>query len=271
MIRYFSTRHYISKKTTTLLGVLSVTSLIALYLCFAHYRHQINPRDQLTPTISQMLKALKVASSPDEFTSIVPLWADIKSSLRLLGFGFGLAVVVSLFIGLHAGAWPWFNALIDPLMKVFSYIPTITLLFIIFITLGYEDKAKIFIIFIATVVPLIRSLTLRVQGVSDKQIWKAETLGASRLEVIWIVLRKVTEPGFLDDIRLQLGNAWVYLIVAELIASEQGLGYRINLSSRNMNVSMILVYLIVITTLAFLMDRLIWAVNMWRNRWAYSQ
>ena len=268
MLALLRTRHYISRKTTIFLGALSIASLILLYLGFAQYRHALNPKDQLTPTVGQIFQALKSATTPDEFTGVVPLWADILSSLRLLGIGFGLSIAVALVVGLHAGAWPWLNALIDPLMKIFSYIPTITLLFIIFITLGYEDKAKIFIIFVATVVPLIRSLTLRVQAVTDKHVWKAETLGASHLEIIWIILRKLTEPGFLDDIRLQLGNAWVYLIVAELIASEQGLGYRINLASRNMNVSMILVYLIVVTTLAFAADRFIWSVNSWRNRWA---
>jgi NitT/TauT family transport system permease protein len=217
-----------------------------------------------------ILGALKTAVTPDEFTEVTPLFADIKASLTLLGTGFFAAVIASLFIGLHIGAWPWLNAIVDPVFKIFSFVPTIALLFIILATLGTDSFAKMFLIFFATLIPLTRSLKLHVDAVPDKPIWKAETLGASNFEVIWIVLRKTTEPKFLDDVRLQLGNAWIYLIVAELLASKEGIGYRINVASRNMNMSMICVYLVVITLLAFAMDRAVWLLNRVRNRWAFD-
>jgi NitT/TauT family transport system permease protein len=262
-------RHPISRRTEIVVGTLTVAALVVAYFVFAAQHHAANPRDQLVPTLGMMWSSLQASLTRDEFTGVVPLLADMKSSLTLLGVGFLSAVIVSLFIGLHIGAWPWLNAIVDPVFKIFSFVPTIALLFIILATLGTDAPAKMFLIFFATVVPLTRSLKLHVDSVPDKPIWKAETLGASNFEVIWIVLRKSTEPKFLDDVRLQLGNAWIYLIVAELLASKDGIGYRINVASRNMNMASICVYLVVITLLAFGMDRGVWLVNRLRNRWAF--
>jgi NitT/TauT family transport system permease protein len=262
-------RQALSRRTEIVVGVITVASLIIAYFTFAVNHHAANPRDQMVPTFGMMVSAAKSAVTPDEFSGVIPLLADVKSSLTLIAVGFSSAVLVSLFIGLHIGAWPWLNAVVDPVFKIFSFVPTIALLFIILATLGTDAPAKMFLIFFATVVPLTRSLKLHVDAVPDKPIWKAETLGASNFEVIWIVLRKSTEPKFLDDVRLQLGNAWIYLIVAELLASKDGIGYRINVASRNMNMSMICVYLLVITLLAFLMDRGLWLLNRLRNRWAF--
>lgn len=262
-------RQSISHRASVIAGVVTVAALVLAYFVVAERYHADHPRDQMMPTAGMMLAAFKNSITPDEFTEVTPLFADVTSSLTLLSVGFGSAVIVSLFIGLHIGAWPWLNAIVDPVFKILSFVPTIALLFIILATLGTDMAAKMFLIFIATVIPLTRSLKLHVDAVPDKPIWKAETLGASNFEVIWIVLRKTTEPKFLDDVRLQLGNAWIYLIVAELLASKEGIGYRINVASRNMNMSTICVYLVVITLLAFLMDRGVWLLNRIRNRWAF--
>ncbi len=179
------------------------------------------------------------------------------------------AVVASLVVGILAGSWPWLNALLEPLLKIASYLPPVSLIPLIFLFLGFQDTAKIFIIFIATFLPLTRSLILRVQSIPEKQIWNVTVLAPSTAEMLVVLIRRVVEPGFLDDVRLQIGTAWVYLIVAELIASDAGLGYRINVASRNLDVAQILVYLAVVAFLAFFMDRTIVWFNHWKNRWYF--
>lgn len=263
------TRHPLCKRVTIVINIISITLLLMTYLAIAEIRHAKDPKDLLTPTIGMIANAAQSAITPDEFTGEVPLWMDIYSSVRLLTIGFGMAVATSLILGLHAGAWNWLNAVLDPILKFFSYTPTMALLAFFLMTLGSGDESKIAIIFLATVVPLTRGLILTVQNVPDKQVWKAESLGASNAEVIWITLRRVTEPKFLDDVRLQLGSAWVYLIAAELIASQNGLGYRISIASRNLNVASTLLHVLIITGIAFLMDRGIWLLNRSRNRWAF--
>ncbi|MBI4023874.1 MAG: ABC transporter permease subunit [Verrucomicrobia bacterium] len=252
-----------------LLPLIPLALIVAFYGWTAHERHLRNPGDKMMPVAGQIREAVVFSFTAEEFSGKVPIVEDTISSLKLFSMGLGLAVAVSLFLGLHLGAWSWANAMFDPTLKVLSYLPPVALIPLIFLFLGFETAAKVFIIFIATMLPLTRSLVLRVQQIPDKQIWNVQTLGPTPFEMIWLVIRRHVEPEFLDDVRLNLGTAWVYLIVAELIASNAGLGYRINVASRNMDVAQILFYLAVIALLAFLMDRTIHRFNRWKNRWYF--
>ncbi|PTY01639.1 hypothetical protein DB346_12955 [Verrucomicrobia bacterium LW23] len=262
-------RQPIRRSTRILLGLLGVGVVVVWYFWMAEARHAVNPNDKLTPTARQLVDAVTFSLTPDEFTEERPFFKDLRASLWLFNCGLIAAIVGSLVVGLLAGSWPWLNALLEPLLKVASYLPPVSLIPLIFLFLGFQDTAKIFIIFIATFLPLTRSLILRVQSIPEKLIWNFTVLGPSSLEMLVVLIRRVVEPGFLDDVRLQIGTAWVYLIVAELIASEAGLGYRINVASRNLDVAQILVYLAVIATLAFIMDRSIDYFNRWKNRWYF--
>ena len=265
----FQVRRPVRQRTRIGLGVFGVLVITIAYFTLATVRHQTDPDDKLTPTAAQMYHEAVFSLTPDEFTDQRPFVKDLVSSLYLFTWGMGLAVFGSLVVGLLAGSWPWFNALVEPLLKIGSYLPPISLIPVIFLFLGFQNVAKIFIIFIATFLPLTRSLILRVQTIPEKQIWNGLILGPSKLEMILILIRRVVEPEFLDDIRLQLGTAWVYLIASELIASDAGLGYRINVASRNLNVAMIFDYLLVVALLAFLMDRSLVLFNRWKNRWYF--
>lgn len=266
----FRTRQEISKHLGVVLGVLGILIFFGSYIAYSEIRHVKNPNDQLTPTVGQMVKTFHKVITADEFSDEIPLVEDLKSSLKLLFMGYGAAVLVALVLGLHLGCWNWANAFMDPPIKVLSFIPPMALLTLIFVTMGFELTAKTFIIFIATVVPLTRNLILRVNAVPDRQVWKGQTLGASSMEMIWVHIRRIVEPGFIDDVRLGLGTAWVYLICSELIASDRGIGYRINVAGRNGNIAMILDYIVIIALLAFVTDRIFITVNRVKNRWAFA-
>ena len=239
----------------------------ALYFQAAVERRAANPNDKLMPLPADFVKAVRASVTPNEFTDEIPLLSDLGASLRIFAIGFGAAVVFSLFAGLHIGAWRWANAMFDPFLRFLSYLPPLALLPLVLLFLGIGDTAKTFLILVAVAVPLTRSLVLRVEAIGERQIWNALTLGP--FEMIWVVIRRLTEPGFLDDLRLLIGTAWVYLIAAELIASNAGLGYRINVASRNLNVAQIFFYIGIIVLLAFLMDRAFHHLNRLRNRWAF--
>ncbi len=262
-------RQPIRRSTRIAVGLVGVAAVLIVYFWMAHERHIDQPQDKLMPTASQMWGAIQYSLTPDEFSGERPFVKDIQSSLYLFTCGMVSAVVASLVVGILAGSWPWLNALLEPLLKIASYLPPVSLIPLIFLFLGFQDTAKIFIIFIATFLPLTRSLILRVQSIPEKQIWNVTVLAPSTAEMLVVLIRRVVEPGFLDDVRLQIGTAWVYLIVAELIASDAGLGYRINVASRNLDVAQILVYLAVVAFLAFFMDRTIVWFNHWKNRWYF--
>jgi NitT/TauT family transport system permease protein len=133
-------------------------------------------------------------------------------------------------------------------------VPALALLPILFIALGLGEAAKIALVAIGVTPVIIRDLAMRVQELPREQIVKAETLGASSWQIaIRIVLPQIL-PRLIDSLRLALGPAWLFLIAAEAIAAESGLGFRIFLVRRYLAMDVILPYVLWITLLAAAMD-----------------
>ncbi|MGY4315958.1 ABC-type nitrate/sulfonate/bicarbonate transport system permease component [Bradyrhizobium sp. JR3.5] len=107
---------------------------------------------------------------------------------------------------------------------------------------------------IGTLPCMIRDLAMKVQELPREQIVKAQTLGASTWQIALRVAMPQTLPRLIDVLRLQLGPAWLFLIAAEAIASDSGLGYRIFLVRRYLAMDVIIPYVAWITLLAFLID-----------------
>ena len=250
--------------------------LIPLLLAAIFYANALktrraeDPKDRLLPSPAEIYEAAKYSLTEDEFTYKIPLWQDTKASLTLFGYGYCSAVFLSLLVGLSIGYWKRWNSMWEPWLKAISYIPPMSLLALIFLTLGIGTLAKSFLIFLAVFIPLTRSTIMDVQAIKAHQIWNAQTLGATPLEMVWIFVRRTIEPQFLENARAQIGIAWVYLISAELIASHEGIGYQINLAARNTNVAQIIYYVLVIGILAFIMDKIIFGINRYKNQWAFK-
>jgi len=253
-----------------LFPLLPLIVVLLFYQNALHRRRAANPGDRLLPAAHEIWDAAKLSCTENEFTDEVPLKEDILASLKLFGMGYGAAVACALIAGLLVGYFKWVNSMFDPWLRAASYLPPMSLLALVFLGLGIGAEAKAFIIFLAVAIPLTRSTVLNVQNINQHQIWNALTLDPSPAEMVWLIVRRNIEPKFIDDARLLLGTAWVYLISAELIASDAGLGYRINVASRNMNVAQILFYVTVIGLLAFAMDRSLVCFNSWKNRWAVN-
>lgn len=236
-----------------------------------HSRREQNPNDKLLPSIPEIASAAKHSVTEDEFTYEVPLVEDMKASLTLFAWGYGVAVATALLAGLSIGYWKRWNSMWDPWLKAISYIPPMSLLALIFLSFGIGTLAKSFLIFLAVFIPLTKSTVMDVQGIPQRQIWNAQTLGPSPLEMVWIFVRRTIEPKFLENARAQIGIAWVYLISAELIASDAGIGYRINVAARNTNIAQILWYVLVIGITAFLMDKAVLSFNRWKNHWYFKR
>lgn len=142
-------------------------------------------------------------------------------------------------------------------------IPPLAVLPILFILLGLGEVAKITLITIGLAPCIVRDLALRAGELPTEQLIKAQTLGASSWQLVIRVILPQMWPRLIDSLRLSMGSAWLFLIAAEAIASEEGLGYRIFLVRRYLAMDVILPYVVWITLLAFLMD---WALKILRSR-----
>lgn len=242
-------------KARYMLSALLFVLIAAVYLIAAHIRNRINPDDKLLPTIPKMADAIyRLAFVKDERTLCYLLWADTWASLRRICIGIAMSAGAGLFMGLNIGMLPGIRCVFLPFIRFVSNIPVLAILPILFIVFGIDETAKIMLIFIGTVTTITRDISLTVQAIPHEQTIKSLTLGASQSGVIYRIILPQILPRLIENIRLSLGSAWLFLLAAEMIASNRGLGYRIFLVRRYLSMDIIIPYVLWITFLAFIAD-----------------
>lgn len=244
------------------LGLLPFVILIALYATGSALRLADNPDDKLLPGFAVLADAVsRVAFTPDRRTGALLLWADTAASLARLGLGLVAATALGMVVGIANGILPYVRAGLSPLVAVISMVPPMAVLPILFIVLGLDELSKVVLIVIGIAPFLMRDLQARVEEMPREQLIKAQTLGASSWQIVLRVVMPQMLPRLIDSVRLSLGPAWLFLISAEAIAAEVGLGYRIFLVRRYLAMDVILPYVIWITLLAFAADLALRSVN----------
>lgn len=237
------------------LAALPFAALIGAYLIGSGMRLAENPNDKLLPSFNAMLEAFRhMALTPDPRSGNYLMWSDTLSSLSLLLTALAISTFIALVFGILIGLLPIAGATFGPVVAVASMVPPLALLPILFIVLGLSDGAKIALIVIGTTLKLIRDMALRVKDIPSELLIKAQTLGGSTWQIALRVVLPQMLPRLIDSVRLEIGPAWLFLIAAEAIAADSGLGYRIFLVRRYLAMDVIIPYVIWITLLAFLMD-----------------
>ncbi|WP_147109519.1 ABC transporter permease [Tateyamaria sp. syn59] len=237
------------------LTVLPFVLLMIIYAMGSDARRAANPADKLLPPPSQLVDtAARLVSEPDRRSGEILFWKDTASSLRRLAIGVGLAASLGLAFGLLIGLLPVAHAGLNSFVAVISMVPPLAILPILFIVFGLGELSKVALITIGITPFLIRDLSARTAELPSEQIIKAQTLGASSLAIALRVALPQILPRLIQAVRLSLGPAWLFLIAAEAIASEDGLGYRIFLVRRYLAMDVILTYVAWITLIAFVLD-----------------
>ena len=254
-----------------LLALLPLLLIALLYGFGSAERRAANPEDKVLPPLSEMAATMqRMALEPDKRTGEYVFWSDTGTSLKRLGTGLGVAVLIALVLGLAIGLLPLVNALLAPLVAVLSMIPPMALLPILFIVFGLGELSKEVLIVIGVAPCLVRDLSLAVGKLPREQMVKAQSLGASTWQVLLRVALPQSMPRLIESLRLSLGPAFLFLISAEAISAENGLGYRIFLVRRYLAMDAILPYVAWITVLAYLMDLALSRLSRSAFPWAHG-
>ena len=252
------------------LGLIPLLAVALIYVIASSAWHAANPTEKVLPTVGAMAAEIKVmAIDTDPQTGAIPLWQDTGASLRRMGIGLGIATATTLVLGLMIGVLPLARAAIGPLVSAVAVIPPIAVLPVLFITLGLGETAKIALIVLGVTPFMVRDLAGHVAAIPEEQIVKAQTLGASTWQIALRVALPQALPRLFESLRLSLGPAWVFLISAEAIASDVGLGYRIFLVRRYLAMDIILPYVAWIALLAVGFDLILVALNRRLFPWAH--
>jgi NitT/TauT family transport system permease protein len=243
------------RRTALLLGALPLLTILIIYLFASAARHAANPSDKVLPTPGAMVAAMHgLLVDADPLSGRLIFWADTVASLERLGLALGICALSALLVGMILGVLPVARATLGGLVTTIAVIPPIALLPVLFIVFGLGETAKVALIVIGVAPFLIRDLADHVAALPQEQLIKAQTLGASSWQLALRVALPQAMPRLIAGLRLSLGPAWVYLISAEAIASDSGLGYRIFLVRRYLSMDIIIPYVAWISILAIVMD-----------------
>ncbi|MBI1423238.1 MAG: ABC transporter permease subunit [Gammaproteobacteria bacterium] len=254
------------------LGALPFVLTLIIYVWVSDARLNVNPNDKLMPALSSFVHAIHtLAFEPSVRTGEYLFWVDTLASLKRLFTGVGIAALAGLILGLVNGAIPMVRANLSPYITVLSLIPPMAILPILFIVFGLDELSKVMLIVIGITPFLIRDLQAKTLELPHEQLIKAQTLGASTWLVVLRVLLPQILPRLIEGMRLSLGAAWLFLIAAEAIAAQDGLGYRIFLVRRYLSMDIILPYVVWITLLAFVTDWVLRKISVRAFPWFHAQ
>jgi len=179
---------------------------------------------------------------------------DILNSVYRVMMGFVMAAIIGVPIGLIMGTFKVAEALTEPVVGFIRYMPASAFIPLFILWLGIGDIEKIAIIFVGSFFQLVLMVAVVAKNVHKDLLETAYTLGAKRFQVIRKVLLPASLPGIVDTLRIIVGWAWTYIIVAELVASASGIGYMIISSQRMLRTGNIIFGILTIGMLGLITD-----------------
>ena len=220
----------------------------------------------------RVLSSSALPSPADTFAiaSFHSLWFDRAltrntfASLRRVLFGFGLAALIGVPLGILCGCFNWINAFFAPLTVFGRNIPIAALIPLTYSLFGIDEFQKVMFLFIACVAFVVMDSARAVRDVSSRYIDTAYTLGANQLQIILRVLVPLALPSIFNSLRLLFGLAFGYIMLTELITTSEragGLGHIIWVSQHRGPQTHILLILIIIPLVALGIDRILYWIQ----------
>lgn len=229
-------------------GVLFILAAGLLLWSIMSYGQLVNRT--FLPTPDQVLRQFGIQIQTPVF------WHNIGISIYRVGMGFLLACILGVPLGILAGTFRFAEAIIVPPTEFIRYMPATAFIPLIMVWVGIGESAKILVIFIGCFFQLLLMVADNTRTVSNDLLQTSYTLGAGRWQAIEKVLIPALLPDLMNTLRLIIGWAWTYLVVAELVAANSGLGYSIMKAQRFLNTDIIFVGIITIGLLGLLTDRI---------------
>ncbi|HEY8635809.1 MAG TPA: ABC transporter permease [Candidatus Limnocylindrales bacterium] len=211
---------------------------------------------------------LEVLDRLGKLASDGTLWSDISVSVWRIIVGFTLATVIAVPIGILIGTYRFAEALIEPFIDFVRYMPVVGFVPLTIVWIGIDDSQKFAIVFIGTFFQEVLLVMDNVKRVPMDLVNIGRTLGMRDSAILARIVAPSAAPGIWDTLRISLGWAWTWVVLAELVAATSGLGYRINLAPRYFQTDVIIGYLIVLGILGLVTDQTMKALGRLFFRWS---
>ena len=198
---------------------------------------------------------LQVLARLGELWNSGQLMTDMGVSIYRITFGFIVSTVVAMPIGILIGSYRRWEAAIEPFVDFIRYMPVVAFVPLTILWAGTGDVQKLLIIFIGTFFQQVLLVMDNVKAVPKDFIGLGRTLQMPEWKILSRIVLPCALPAIWDSMRISLGWAWTWLVVAELVAATSGLGYRITTAQRFFQTELIFGYLLILGVLGLATDQ----------------
>jgi ABC-type nitrate/sulfonate/bicarbonate transport system permease component len=218
---------------------------------------------QFLPSPTAVARAFVVTTQSGELPR--QLW----QTTSVLFFGFGLAIITGLAVGIAMGMFPILRRILDPYVNAFAAMPTVTLVPLVIIWLGLGFEAKVFLTWLVSIFPVIINAQIGVTNVPQAFIETARAFGCNRWQTFRRVIVFAALPFFIAGLRVGLSRALVGVVVAEMFTALSGLGSMVVIYGNTFRTAELFVPIVVLAILSITITNLIYwiesRVRPWRT------
>lgn len=180
---------------------------------------------------------------------------DLRVSIYRIGVGYLLATAMAIPLGILMGSYRLWEAAVEPLVDFIRYMPVVAFVPLSILWVGTDDSQKFLIIWLGTFFQQVLLVMDAAKRVPKELVDLGRTLGMNDRRILQRITLPAAAPGMWDALRISLGWAWTWLVLAELVAATSGLGYRIVVSQRYFNTDVIIAYVLVLGVLGLVSDQ----------------
>jgi NitT/TauT family transport system permease protein/taurine transport system permease protein len=180
------------------------------------------------------------------------LLGHVAASLQVVVIAWFIAMAIGLPLGAAMGWFPTFRRFVNPVFQLIRPIPPIAWIPFAIIWFGIDPPARIVVVAMAAFSPCVINAYEAVRSVDRPIVWAARTAGAGQLRILVEIVVPAGLPVILTGARIALGNAWMTLVAAELLAAQAGLGYIMQVARQALQADIIVVSMAMIGLLGAL-------------------
>ena len=265
--KLFGVRSNIQEGTGRLLGASSLFLVMAAW-CICSYV-MVTRNGESVPLVSHFF-----LPAPDEVLKSLVYLIYEKGLLQAIGTStlrilkaFALSIAIALPLGIAMGTFQAVNRFFDPIVAPLRYLPITAFIPLLILWFGIDESQKIAFLFLGTVVFLLPVVVDAIRAVPEELLQTAFTLGATKAQVIRTVLIPAAMPQIFDSFRVMNAIAWTYIILAEIVNPQNGIGYILQLASQHTKPEWSFAGILVVGIIGIMTDIAIRGVNRLLFNW----
>lgn len=247
-------------------AVLAIAGIAAFFVVW-QAGHALTPavNQKFFPSPLQVLSALYTLFAEKGFL------ADVLKSCYRVFASFALATAVAVPVGLLMGSFKSVRALLGPIVSAWRYLPAASFIPLLLVWFGPNDISKLALLFLGVIFFLIALIVDNTEAVPNEFVEAALTMGASRRKVLTDIIVPAAAPAIMNSLRNMIAVGWTYLVIAEIVGAQDGIGAVMMRAGRFLNVDVIMAGILMIGVLGVLTDILFKLIARLSMSWAFKR